>query len=259
MFGRTNTWEYVVRLAASFHESFSCFNRFCSSHSENVHVWWPSWVSDSTRVDAGAARNTKGPYASFESWTCAAHVSACLLWSKLRVVCVLLAWCELKFVQYWACCRLRESWSWHCLCVCAFVSNGHFCGEFVVGGVFGGYLWSRVQSVWRCAVCVFAFSFSTEIATRWNTRASSKTAFFTIGNLQKQINATQYEEDSLTRKWVQKMCLTRSTMILSISSMCTHENDVSHLYFQARTYEHDFAHFEFEQRLFFGGTGMQII
>ena len=86
-----------------------------------------------------------------------------------------------------------------------------------------------------CAVCVVAYSFSVEITTSCITRTSSKIVFFTIGNVQKQINASSYDDDSLTRKSVQKKCFTRSTMILLNSSMCTNENDVLQLYFQVRT------------------------
>ena len=52
-----------------------------------------------------------------------------------------------------------------------------------------------------------------------------------------QSSAKSYDEDTLTRKSVQKNILTRSTVIFQTQEI-TNENDVLHLYFQGRTYEH---------------------
>ena len=144
-------------------------------------------------------------YASFESWTCSAYVCACSLWRQLKVVSVLLAWGELKLVQYCACSRLRT------------VGRDSVCVFVCVGLCFWSFLW-RIERglcirwifVVTCAkwlmyvVYLFAFSFSVEIATSCITRTSSKIVFFTIGNFLTQFNATSCDEDSLTRKSVQK-------------------------------------------------------
>ena len=43
-----------------------------------------------------------------------------------------------------------DSWSWQCLCVCACVSGLVFVG----GGVYGGCLWWRLQSVRRVSLFI---------------------------------------------------------------------------------------------------------
>ena len=187
LFYRTNTWEVVVRIAASLHRSFpwTCvwqdiyFHYSCVFPQQICARMWDFLSSDWTRVNGGAVSNKKEltrhsrvgralrmcVYVRCEvNWELSVFFLRGVNWSSCSTELVLV--CGELVVTVSLCVRLC-SWS--------------FLWRIGRGLCIRWSWWRGVQRVDVCSLCDCFFFFD-EIITSCKTRTPFRLVFFIIGN-----------------------------------------------------------------------------